>query len=128
MGRKVIDRVGTRFGKLEVLKFIEKKGKESFWLCRCDCGTLVTMRASNLRNVRSCGCARSEAQEAAWIRRREEAARARLEERMKVDAERRHEEFLERQMIRNQEAGMRFDDFWMFDGKDPKGWWERITV
>jgi hypothetical protein len=54
-------------GKLENQKFnrltaIKKIGKSTssgnLWLCKCECGTEVKVRAGNLRsgNVKSCGC------------------------------------------------------------------------
>ena len=48
------DLTNSRFGKLLVEKYIGD-GK---YLCRCDCGNTVEIRASNLRNnsTNSCGC------------------------------------------------------------------------
>lgn len=127
MGRKVIDRVGKRFGKLEVLKFIETKGNDSYWLCRCDCGTLITKSASKLRYTMSCGCARSDNQREAWRRRKEKEAKDRRLEMERLAAERRKKEYIERQMRRNQEAGLRFDDYWMF-GPGGQEWFESMVI
>lgn len=55
--------VGRRFGRLVVLKFHSTDGKNSRWLCRCDCGK----RKKVLRNglvrgtTASCGCLQQEA-------------------------------------------------------------------
>lgn len=51
---KYIDIQGQRFGKLTVLKRLDD-GK---WLCRCDCGNIKAVLASNLRSggTSSCGC------------------------------------------------------------------------
>ncbi len=52
-----------RFGRLEV---IERAGstrlREALWSCHCDCGNIVTIRASTLRRGRakSCGCLNDE--------------------------------------------------------------------
>jgi len=59
---KLIDLTGKRFGKLIVIK---KNGKDKFrqnmWLCKCDCGNYVTVRAYSLKNnTRSCGCLQKE--------------------------------------------------------------------
>lgn len=46
-----------RFGRLTAVERLETvKGKQ--WLCRCDCGSTIHVRASALRNgnTKSCGC------------------------------------------------------------------------
>lgn len=56
-----VDLRGKRFGKLQVLARAERpmgmSDGAAWWLCRCDCGTITTMRSGSLvdRN-RSCGC------------------------------------------------------------------------
>lgn len=58
-----LDLVGTRFGRLVVLRFagINKNGN-STWLCKCDCGNEKVVSGGNLRagTVSSCGCIRKE--------------------------------------------------------------------
>ena len=54
------DLTGKRFGKLIVLKENEKRtdsGKIT-WLCKCDCGTIVSIPTNSLTsgNTSSCGC------------------------------------------------------------------------
>lgn len=51
--------LGERFGRLVV---IAPGGFSGRWLCRCDCGSQVTVVASRLRDgeVKSCGCLRRE--------------------------------------------------------------------
>ena len=46
------------FGKLQVISFAGKKGKEKYYMCHCECGNKKIVRASNLTtgNTRSCGC------------------------------------------------------------------------
>ncbi len=53
-----IDMTGHRFNLLMVLKQAPHVGQQTRWLCRCDCGALVTVRSNNLRsgNTGSCGC------------------------------------------------------------------------
>lgn len=59
-----IDLTGKRYGRLEVLEYshTEPKSRKSYWVCRCDCGTIKTVCASNLRsgNTSSCGCGEQE--------------------------------------------------------------------
>lgn len=64
---KVIDLTGKRFNRLLVLKldYCKKRtngGKEYFWLCQCDCGNLISVRGSTLKNnsTQSCGCLQRE--------------------------------------------------------------------
>jgi hypothetical protein len=49
---------GQRFGRWLVLKCGTTKGKQVYWLCRCDCGTEKEVAANNLPNgaSQSCGC------------------------------------------------------------------------
>lgn len=55
---KYYDLIGQKFGRWTVLKY---NGK-SRWLCKCDCGTLSVVRASELKNgnSKSCGCLHKE--------------------------------------------------------------------
>lgn len=60
-----IDLKGQRFGMLVALyhgePYIKPSGQKiSTWVCRCDCGQMVTVRTENLRNkhTTSCGCKR----------------------------------------------------------------------
>lgn len=54
--------IGARFGKLTVINAAEKYRGQSQWLCRCDCGKEIVVRASNLNsnNSGSCGCLHQE--------------------------------------------------------------------
>jgi hypothetical protein len=55
----MIDLSGQRFGQLLVLRRADKTDSKhnSYWLCRCDCGKLKTVRGGNLKHqTRSCGC------------------------------------------------------------------------
>lgn len=56
--RSAEDLTGRRFGKLTVLQKVDKKTRDTQWLCRCDCGNHHTVSSSNLKNAStmSCGC------------------------------------------------------------------------
>jgi hypothetical protein len=49
---------GTRFTKLEVLKFVGVIDSHAVWLCKCDCGKIVERDGSQMRygHQKSCGC------------------------------------------------------------------------
>lgn len=62
MGKK-IDLTGKRFGRLVVVKEVEKRKKHKImWLCKCDCGKECEILGVSLRigDSRSCGCLLSE--------------------------------------------------------------------
>ncbi len=63
----LIDKTGLRFGRLFVLRRIEdyrspKGAMDSRYRVRCDCGTELNVRSSNLAygNTNSCGCFKRE--------------------------------------------------------------------
>lgn len=57
-----IDETGNRYGKLIVLHKDNSNVRNdgAYWVCRCDCGNITIVKATNLRNrnhpTRSCGC------------------------------------------------------------------------
>lgn len=53
-----IDLSGQVFGRLAALRSVPNKGRRTYWLCRCTCGTECEVQTSKLRNghTRSCGC------------------------------------------------------------------------
>lgn len=55
---KLVDLTGNRYGHLIVLQRGPNKGKNSYWLCQCDCGKQTIVSAPNLKSgsTRSCGC------------------------------------------------------------------------
>lgn len=62
--RRMAKLTGERFGRLLVLAFDHTDGaRHTHWLCRCDCGTELTVRTTDLRsqNTTSCGCFRRDA-------------------------------------------------------------------
>lgn len=55
----MIDMSGTRYGNLTVVSFHHFDSKRnSYWLCKCDCGKNTIVRRSHLLSggVSSCGC------------------------------------------------------------------------
>lgn len=62
---QIIDLTGQRFGRLTVIgKSPSATGGFSVWECRCECGTVKTVRGKLLRSGKttSCGCYRRERQ------------------------------------------------------------------
>lgn len=55
---KLIDLTGQRYGRWTVLYRVPNKNGNTYWHCRCDCGTEKDVNASNLRRglTTSCGC------------------------------------------------------------------------
>lgn len=62
MGRPAIDETGNVYGRLVVLYRSGRRGKHSYWLCRCECGTLTEVSGGQLRigKTKSCGCLNQE--------------------------------------------------------------------
>lgn len=57
------DITGQKFNKLTAIKRAGKdKTGRALWLCKCDCGNMITVRLTDLRTGRrkSCGCLRKE--------------------------------------------------------------------
>lgn len=54
--KRVFNHTGQRFGRLVVLK--DDPDRRYYCLCRCDCGTVKSVRAGSLRegSIVSCGC------------------------------------------------------------------------
>ena len=59
---KYIDRTGDKYGRLTVLAQSDRKYFGTHWICRCSCGNITEVSASNLqsKHTRSCGCLRSD--------------------------------------------------------------------
>lgn len=56
------DLTGIKYGRLTVLGFSHRKGKNYYWLCKCECGNETTVQSGHLKNggIKSCGCLNSE--------------------------------------------------------------------
>lgn len=58
---KLIDLTGEQFGKLTVIaRDLERKNKGTYWICKCECGNLISARKDQLTRSKnpkqSCGC------------------------------------------------------------------------
>lgn len=60
--RKKLDMLGERYGKLTVVKEVEKKHNKRRFICKCECGNEIVAYMGNLRSgtTRSCGCLQAE--------------------------------------------------------------------
>lgn len=52
------DLTGEKFNMLTVKSFYEIKNGMSYWLCVCDCGNEKILSVADLKNNKSCGCAK----------------------------------------------------------------------
>jgi hypothetical protein len=57
-GANTVDLIGRRFSSLVVIEQAPNLGDRVHWFCQCDCGQLLSVRGSALRegNTKSCGC------------------------------------------------------------------------
>ena len=55
---KLIDLTGQKFNKLTVLQrdFNNKDKKRAYWICRCDCGNIISTRGESLRTGHTTSC------------------------------------------------------------------------
>lgn len=63
IGSNYKDRSGERHGRLTVLyRTISKTNKNSYWICKCDCGNYISISSCGLNNnhTQSCGCYQKE--------------------------------------------------------------------
>lgn len=58
----LIDLTNKKFGRLTVLCRAPNRGKQTYWLCKCECGNEKEIQGNSLKDgkVRSCGCYHSE--------------------------------------------------------------------
>ena len=79
-GRKAVDMTGERYGRLTVIKRSRRKMEkgDALWVCRCNCGAVVTVRRWNLVRMElptvSCGCWREQVRRRPVAERRSYAA------------------------------------------------------
>ena len=52
------DLTKEKFGRLQPVKVVDKRGSQYVWRCKCDCGKFHNVMVGNLRsgNTKSCGC------------------------------------------------------------------------
>ena len=58
-GYGLIDLTGQKFSRLTVLRRDNSRiENDAYWICQCDCGSVISVRGSSLRNghTKSCGC------------------------------------------------------------------------
>lgn len=63
-----VDLQDKTFGELTVLKFAHTKKGQTFWTCRCNCGTEKDINAASLKrgSSKSCGCKRGNFTHGLW--------------------------------------------------------------
>lgn len=69
-GKRMEDITGRRFGHWTVIELVGKYGRQSYWLCRCDCGKESVKSRSALGRYdeeSSCGCTRRNPKKAVRI-------------------------------------------------------------
>ena len=57
-GRVAEDLRGSAFNRLTVMERDTTKARRPHWMCRCDCGSLVSVASCDLKSghTKSCGC------------------------------------------------------------------------
>lgn len=56
---RFVDLTGSKYGMLTALyRDTEKQSRDVYWVCKCDCGRVVSVNGCALRsgNTKSCGC------------------------------------------------------------------------
>jgi hypothetical protein len=56
----VQDLTGLKIKRLRVLQYSHTDGRNSYWFCRCDCGTTKVFPRRRLPYIHSCGCYKSD--------------------------------------------------------------------
>lgn len=62
---------GRRYGRLTAIEPTEKRNNKAIvWICRCDCGNSIEVRATLLQSgqVASCGCMKAEADKGKFLK------------------------------------------------------------
>ena len=59
---KLIDMLGTKYGRLTIVSRAKNTETRSVWNCVCDCGNTLSVQGKKLRSghTKSCGCIRKE--------------------------------------------------------------------
>lgn len=54
----IIDLSGKKYNRLTVIKFDYRKGTDYFWICRCECGNVKSIKSNAFKSggTKSCGC------------------------------------------------------------------------
>ena len=61
MANRIKDLKGQRFGLLQVIELDKSKepNRRKYWICKCDCGNVKSIRQDSLQKAESCGCLRT---------------------------------------------------------------------
>ncbi len=60
-GENIKDISGKRYGKLTVVCLDrERTHRKSYWICKCDCGKIKSIRSDTLNRIKSCGCVKKQ--------------------------------------------------------------------
>lgn len=60
MANRIKDLTGQYFGLLQVLRLDEEKSnRRKYWICKCKCGNIKSIRQDVLQKAQSCGCLRT---------------------------------------------------------------------
>lgn len=59
---KYLDLTNKKFNRLTALERVSNQGQKVMWKCKCDCGNIAYVSASNLtcNRTKSCGCLKDE--------------------------------------------------------------------
>lgn len=57
-----MDLTNQKFGKLTVIDYDYSTTKDRYWICKCDCGNITSVRQGHLRSghTKSCGCGKKQ--------------------------------------------------------------------
>ena len=56
------DLTGQKYGRLTVIGLADTGTRKTYWVCKCDCGNIKTIRSDSLTSgrIKSCGCLKKE--------------------------------------------------------------------
>lgn len=60
--KMIKDYTNEKYGRLTVIKFVERKNHKTYWKCQCECGNEIILPIAYLTSgdTKSCGCLRKE--------------------------------------------------------------------
>lgn len=58
--------INKKFNRLLVIEEAPSRNKKTYWKCKCECGTILEVRADALKSgkTKSCGCLNTETRSA----------------------------------------------------------------
>jgi hypothetical protein len=65
---RFIDLTGNKYSRLTVVKFVEIKYGQPYWLCKCECGNEKNIAGNSLKSnkTKSCGCKQGNLKHGLW--------------------------------------------------------------